>query len=177
VADCGIYVAADGLSRQEELLNIGMKKRRVLPTELRDSLGKWLPVPEYGDEQENDVPLSEPIAQGKQKEYASTVSDLRKIGIRRLSEFAPGLIQRDPASLWRPLKAMFLDEVLCHEGMGDDLNAPRCALCAVSLHTNDLTRRAFKCYNCEQYLQYSDCCLLHHQRTALHVLQVCVEIS
>ncbi|KAJ7789264.1 hypothetical protein B0H14DRAFT_3503214 [Mycena olivaceomarginata] len=150
VADHGIYVAADGLSRQE-LLNIGMKKWRVLPTELRDLLGKWLPVPEYGDEQENDVPLSEPIAQGKRKEYAST---------------------RDPASLWRPLKAIFLDEVLRHEGMGDDLDTPRCVLCAVSLHTNDLTRQAFKCYDCGQYLQCGDCCLLHHQRTPLHVLQI-----
>ncbi|KAJ7805460.1 hypothetical protein B0H14DRAFT_3485136 [Mycena olivaceomarginata] len=130
VADRGIYVAADGLSRQEELLNVGMKKKRVLPSELQDPLGEWLPVPEYGDDEGNEATSSEPAALGKRKEYAST---------------------RDTASLWRPLKAMFLDEV--------------------SLHTNDLMRRAYKCYDCGQYLQCGDCCLLHHQRTPLHVLQ------
>ncbi|KAJ7347334.1 hypothetical protein DFH08DRAFT_960674 [Mycena albidolilacea] len=89
VADRGIYVAADGLSRQEELLNVGMKKKHVLPSELQDLLGECLPVPEYGDDEGNEVTSSEPAALGKRKEYAST---------------------RDPASLRQPLKAMFLDE-------------------------------------------------------------------
>jgi hypothetical protein len=86
VADRGIYVAADGLSRQEELLNVGMKKKRVLPSELQDPLGEWLPVPEYGDDEGNEATSSEPAALGKRKEYASTVSGWEVLDIARPSD-------------------------------------------------------------------------------------------
>lgn len=80
-ADRGIYISLDGQRRQEELLNVGHKKRRLEPSQLNDSLAVWIPVPDNGsyeeegtngDEGSVDVP-SAPVL-GKRKTYASTVS-------------------------------------------------------------------------------------------------------
>jgi hypothetical protein len=80
-ADCGIYFSADGQRREEELLNLSHKKRRINPESLEDPLTLWIPVPE-DDFNEEDVrtPLAPDSMQettqllGKHKEYISTAS-------------------------------------------------------------------------------------------------------
>jgi hypothetical protein len=80
VADHGVYFSADGRRRDEELTNVSHKKRRVKPSDLTDSFGEWIPVP-----QEDYEPDGEPTAMdevvgttsesvlGKRKTYASSV--------------------------------------------------------------------------------------------------------
>ncbi|KAJ7801511.1 hypothetical protein B0H14DRAFT_3489429 [Mycena olivaceomarginata] len=153
VADRGIYVALNGRSRQEELLSVVQKRRQLEPTNLIDPLAAWVPVPDtQTDMEEEEVPsVDPPVGLGKRKEYVST---------------------RDPASLWRPMKAFFLDELLRHESLGDDLEHPRCALCLAAFVTDDAaTPRLFKCYDCGVHLQCEGCCLSQHARTPLHVVQ------
>ncbi|KAK7012748.1 CxC2 domain-containing protein [Favolaschia claudopus] len=152
-ADKGVYVSSDGHRREEELLNISHKKRRLNPSKLNDRLAEWIPVPEDNfaqDEAEGRGPeeefQEENVSQhGKRKEYTSS---------------------RDPMSLWRPVMGDFLAEILRHEGLGDDANAPRCALCR---RGEDV--RLFKCSDCGQYLQCETCCVELHQKTPLHVLK------
>ncbi|KAK6980525.1 hypothetical protein R3P38DRAFT_3235631 [Favolaschia claudopus] len=45
-ADRGIYISIDGRRRNEELLNISHKKRRLEPRNLNDNLAEWIPIPE-----------------------------------------------------------------------------------------------------------------------------------
>ncbi|KAK6971927.1 CxC2 domain-containing protein [Favolaschia claudopus] len=149
-ADKIIYVASNGIAREEEFLNISHKKRRLDPTKLNDQLAAWIPVPDDGfDEEDARAPppaLTEDVREtllGKRKEYSST-----------------------PMAQWRPLMSEFLDELLRHEGLGDDTGSPRCALCKTPSPT-----RFFKCVECGEHLQCQDCCVAHHQRTPLHVLQ------
>ncbi|KAJ7149496.1 hypothetical protein C8R43DRAFT_887995 [Mycena crocata] len=73
-------------------------------------------------------------------------------------------------SLWRPEKALFLDEVLRHEGLGDDHDDPRCARCQTQYLPGAGTR-IFKCGDCGQFLQCTDCCLAHHALMPLHVIK------
>jgi hypothetical protein len=79
VADHGIYFSADGRRRDEELHNISHKKRRVKPSELKDSFAEWIPVPDedyVGGEPVAEMP-EETVADsvlGKRKFYASSVS-------------------------------------------------------------------------------------------------------
>ncbi|KAJ7333272.1 hypothetical protein DFH08DRAFT_939910 [Mycena albidolilacea] len=149
VADRRVYVA-DGLTQRDELLNVAHKKRRMDPTDLQDSLAAWvlvLDTEEATEWQDETIP-----ALGKRKQYAST---------------------HDPASLWRPLKGFFVDELLRHDSLGDDLANPHCALCSVSLQVGEpnLAGRVFKCYECSQYLQCGSCCWAQHSRTPLHDVQ------
>ncbi|KAJ7154951.1 hypothetical protein C8R43DRAFT_884998 [Mycena crocata] len=70
----------------------------------------------------------------------------------------------------------FLDEVLCHEGLGDDLEGPACAHCNAELGAaaadDPLSPvRLFKCEDCGEFLQCQKCCLAHHTRTPLHVMK------
>ncbi|KAJ6447425.1 hypothetical protein C8R47DRAFT_1181554 [Mycena vitilis] len=158
-ADRGVYFSADGLRRNEELLNISHKKRRLNPTELDDALAEWVPVPDddFSEEGARHRPDSSTVNPGetvtilgKRKEYIST---------------------KDPMSVWRPFKSFFLDEVLRHEGLGDDLDNPMCAHCRVKFDTAlPSSPRIFKCYHCGQFLQCETCCVAHHQRNPLHVL-------
>ncbi|KAJ7457546.1 hypothetical protein B0H11DRAFT_1738205 [Mycena galericulata] len=149
-ADCAIYFSSDGRRRQEELLNIGHKKRRVQPTELDDTFAQWIPVPDDGIGAEDAVPESA-TAPGKRKEYVST---------------------RDPMSLWRPLKGFFLDELNRHESLGDDLSDPRCAHCHSQFDlANPDAVKLLKCYECGDFPQCEGCCVTHHAKTPLHVLR------
>ncbi|KAJ7756766.1 hypothetical protein DFH07DRAFT_958903 [Mycena maculata] len=113
-ADRGIYISADGQRRQEELLNVSHKKRRLEPRQLDDTYGEWVPVPEEGyevtdnlDSQSNPFnnvgPVPESPRSRKRKDYASS---------------------EDPMSLWRPLMDRFGDELLRHAGLRDDLDDP-----------------------------------------------------
>ncbi|KAJ7722085.1 hypothetical protein B0H16DRAFT_1737899 [Mycena metata] len=119
-ADLGIYYSADGRRRTEEMLNITHKKRRLEPQQLDDTYTEWIPVPEDDMESANDnaeldlldAVVSNPEAPEqrgkKRKSYAS--SD-------------------NPMSLWRPLKALFLNEILRHAGLADEIHNPKCADC------------------------------------------------
>ncbi|KAJ7117336.1 hypothetical protein C8R43DRAFT_902104 [Mycena crocata] len=81
-------------------------------------------------------------------------------------------MQTDPMSHWRPVKGDFLDEILRHEGLGDDLDKPECAHCLTAFDVNDPeSPRLFKCEDCGEFLQCLDCCLSHHSRTPLHVIK------
>ncbi|KAK7019612.1 CxC2 domain-containing protein, partial [Favolaschia claudopus] len=71
--DRGIYLSSDGQRRQEELLNLSHKKRRIEPSNLEDSLAQWIPIPDDNfDEEEARAPLAVPTVLGKRKEYTST---------------------------------------------------------------------------------------------------------
>ncbi|KAJ7492940.1 hypothetical protein B0H11DRAFT_2228263 [Mycena galericulata] len=152
-ADLAIYFSSDGRRREEEFLNISHKKRRVKPSELDDSYAQWIPVPDaaYEDVEGLDSSPMDGVASStgarKRKEYAS--SD-------------------DPMSLWRPLKALFADQLVRHDGLGDDFCAPRCAVCSLSYTA---TTRLFKCRDCGQFLQCKTCCLSRHELTPLHVIE------
>ncbi|KAJ7629780.1 hypothetical protein DFH06DRAFT_1140974 [Mycena polygramma] len=151
IADRGVYFSTDGRRRQVELLNVSHKKRRVNPTDLDDSLAEWIPVPDDGLNGEEGAE-SEVVNLGKRKEYVST---------------------KDPMSLFRPLKKFFLDELVRHQGLGDNIDNPHCAHCEVALDTRDPTApHAFKCDLCGQFLQCESCCIVHHQRTPLHTILV-----
>ncbi|KAK6988081.1 CxC2 domain-containing protein [Favolaschia claudopus] len=152
IGDRGIYLSLDGYRREEELLNVSHKKRRLEPSNLDDQLALWIPVPDEDfNEDEARAPPSESATLGKRKQYVST---------------------RDPMSLWRPLKGEFLTELLRHDGLGDDTADPRCAHCNCGFSASPSDRlRLFKCYECGQFLQCADCCLLNHKRTPLHVIQ------
>ncbi|KAJ7082827.1 hypothetical protein C8R43DRAFT_886408 [Mycena crocata] len=67
---------------------------------------------------------------------------------------------------------MFLDELLRHEGLGDDLDKPECAHChsAFSQEAENAVQ-LFKCEDCGEFLQCLECCLSHHSRTPLHVIK------
>ncbi|KAJ7176163.1 hypothetical protein C8R43DRAFT_1084657 [Mycena crocata] len=159
VADRGIYFSSDGRRRKEELLNVAHKKQRLQPTDMQDSLGRWIPVPdgadfaaaaaELGDE-DSRPREDETTVLGRRKEYAST---------------------HDPMSLWRPLKSFFLDELNRHEGLADELEESQCAHCQRPLNTHiPSSVRFFKCEDCGEFLQCETCCLAHHKRTPLHVI-------
>ncbi|KAK6993086.1 CxC2 domain-containing protein [Favolaschia claudopus] len=152
-ADRGIYFTDDTRARQEELLNVAHKKRRLNPSHLNDQWAQWIPVPEDNrdDEDESVSQLpdldtgEEGVRTGKRKEYVSS---------------------RDPMSLWRPLAGDFLDELLRHEGLGDYSDCPQCTVCGAKGSI-----RLFKCGDCGQFLQCQGCCISRHQLTPLHVLE------
>ncbi|KAJ7731904.1 hypothetical protein DFH07DRAFT_968567 [Mycena maculata] len=156
--DTGIYFSADGDRRVEELLNVSHKKRRVQPNELQDDYSLWIPIPEDGYEDNGGCDLdgaantldhvSSDAATTKRKRYAS--SD-------------------DPMSLWRPMKGFFLDEILWHEGLGDNIEEPQCAHCKTAYKPT--TARLFKCQECGEFVQCKNCCLENHARTPLHVIK------
>ncbi|KAJ7832602.1 hypothetical protein B0H13DRAFT_1914961 [Mycena leptocephala] len=151
-ADRGVYFSNDGRRRNVKLLNVAHKKRRINLSALDNALAEWIPVPEDGfTEDKARVPPPKPANSdestllGKRKEYIST---------------------KDPMSLFRPLSGFFLDEVIRHAGLGDDLDNPCCAQCEAPFDMSNPTGlRAFKCYQCE------GCCIAHHQRTPLHVIK------
>jgi hypothetical protein len=65
-------------------------------------------------------------------------------------------------SIFRPLKVFFLDELLRHEGLGDDQHLPHCALCQALFEPGILASRLFKCNDCGEFLQCGSCCLDAH---------------
>ncbi|KAJ6513594.1 hypothetical protein C8R47DRAFT_1286276 [Mycena vitilis] len=156
VADVGIYFSIDGQTRSEEVSNIRHKKRRVGPSDLKDPLAEWIPgrdddFTEDAARETEEIVVDLGTVLGKRKQYASTT---------------------DPMSLFRPMKAFFLDELLRHEGLGDDLHDPRCAHCQRQWNAAvPSSPRIFKCYECGEFLQCQACCLGTHARTPLHTIR------
>ncbi|KAJ7642650.1 hypothetical protein DFH06DRAFT_1137198 [Mycena polygramma] len=157
IADRGIYFSTDARRITEELVNVRHKKRRVGPSDLTDSLAEWIPgcdegFTEAAAREAPEIVVDLATVLGKRKTYASTT---------------------DPMSLFRPVKAFFLDELLRHEGLGDDFGDPKCAHCEMEWDADLLDeRRLFKCHDCGQFLQCLQCCLATHSRTPLHTLEV-----
>ncbi|KAJ7788061.1 hypothetical protein B0H13DRAFT_1936652 [Mycena leptocephala] len=107
---------------------------------LKDVWAEWVPMPDgdFGEDAPETV-VNPSTVLGKRKEYASTV---------------------DPMSLFRPMKAFFVDELLRHEGLGDDQHLPHCALCEAAFEPGiPDSPRLFKCSDCGQFLQCESCCL------------------
>ncbi|KAF7293092.1 CxC2 domain-containing protein [Mycena indigotica] len=78
----------------------------------------------------------------------------------------------NPMSQWRPMKGLFLDEILRHEGLGNDLGNPVCAHCQTAFHPGSPSGpRFFRCEDCGPHLQCLDCCLAVHERFPLHSFQ------
>ncbi|KAJ7024932.1 hypothetical protein C8F04DRAFT_1269809 [Mycena alexandri] len=156
IADHGVYFSADGRRRQEEYLNVTHKKRRVQPSELADSYGHWIPVPEDGYDG----------LEGVSSNSLSPLDAVTSVATKKRKIYASS---DDPMSLWRPLKAKFADERLRHAGLGDDFYDPKCAHCKTPYVKH--TGRIFKCHDCGQFLQCTTCCLSHHALTPLHVIK------
>ncbi|KAJ7173282.1 hypothetical protein C8R46DRAFT_1031642 [Mycena filopes] len=158
VVDRGIYFSKDGQSMREEASHGRRKKRRLGPSGLNDSFAQWVPGAEENfdeDTARNPAPAEmDPQAAsilGKRKKYASTV---------------------DPMSFFRPIMGDFVDELLRHEGLGDDTDNPTCAHCQSAFERADVVLpRFFKCVECGEFLQCEACCVEQHQRTPLHTIR------
>ncbi|KAJ6602914.1 hypothetical protein B0H10DRAFT_1958055 [Mycena sp. CBHHK59/15] len=104
-ADQGIYYSADGRGQQEELLNVSHKKQCIGPADLHDSLAVWIPVPD-----EDYMSIGE-----SDNNLLDAVDTLPK--------------EDDPNTEWHPMKQFFLDEMIWHHGLGDDVEHSHCSLC------------------------------------------------
>ncbi|KAJ7666200.1 hypothetical protein DFH06DRAFT_1127328 [Mycena polygramma] len=76
-ADRGVYFSSDGRRREEQLLNVAHKKRRVMGTERVDDYGEWIPVPEEGfadgEAEAQVIDAVSSVPGRKRKQYASSV--------------------------------------------------------------------------------------------------------
>jgi hypothetical protein len=74
LADRGYYISDNSTRRNEELLDIPHKKRRVDRHELDDPLASWDPMPTGDGEDLNDMENDTgPTLLGKRKNYESSV--------------------------------------------------------------------------------------------------------
>ncbi|KAJ7051194.1 hypothetical protein C8F01DRAFT_1091766 [Mycena amicta] len=147
VSSQGVYLAGDGLSHQRTFTPMNVKRARVEIVDLGDPLGGWRPMPSQAPEVETSLP------QPAKKTYVSSTN---------------------PMAQWRPHKDAFLDKLLRHEGLGNELRAPTCGHCSRDLRASesaDAAPRFFQCADCGQYLQCLDCCVSAHLRSPLHVLK------
>jgi hypothetical protein len=74
-ADRGVYFSADGRCKQEILLNVSHKRRRLHPTGLDDRLATWIPVPEdtVDTSLADDSDIPDPVLGDKRKRYDGSV--------------------------------------------------------------------------------------------------------
>ncbi|KAF7308292.1 CxC2 domain-containing protein [Mycena chlorophos] len=78
----------------------------------------------------------------------------------------------NPNLQWRPLKSAFLDEILRHEGLGDWLEAPVCAICNSAFNAPTPTpTRIFRCSDCGHFLRCLTCMKNDHCFTPLHHIE------
>lgn len=76
--DTSFHVSQDGKRGMRKGINIGLKKRKVKPSDLVDAYGDWIPLPGDDENQgpdpgdEEDVDGAE--TGGKRKRYESSVS-------------------------------------------------------------------------------------------------------
>ncbi|KAJ7234341.1 hypothetical protein C8J57DRAFT_1531743 [Mycena rebaudengoi] len=144
VADHGVYFSADGRRRDEEMLNVSHKKRRVKPSDLDDSFGLWTPVPD--DDFQSEVVVEEipvPVIEqdsvlGKRKHYASSNGGLAKT-IFKTSSF----VMTGSRTMWTTPAVASVREL----------------------------PRIFKCRTCGAFLMCEACCLAEHKRRPLHMIE------
>ncbi|KAF7321068.1 CxC2 domain-containing protein [Mycena chlorophos] len=145
----GVYLSEGaGGQRLNKRRRIGQvtveKKSSVAPTQLTDQFASWTPLPH--DDFDADARASLQLV-GEKRKYQSTV---------------------DPMAIWRPRMVEFLDEVMRHEGLSDQV----CATCRTSFVPNDpASARFFRCEQCGPHLQCSVCCLERHYMLPLHDLE------
>ncbi|KAJ6558618.1 hypothetical protein DFH09DRAFT_1084132 [Mycena vulgaris] len=89
-SDQGIYPSQDGLRTIKRAVNIGLRRRRIKPSDLEDPYGKWDPIPK-GDE-------AGPGIEEEEEEEGVPMTG--------------GRGSDDPNILWRRLQQLFLDEIL-----------------------------------------------------------------
>ncbi|KAK7022084.1 CxC2 domain-containing protein [Favolaschia claudopus] len=132
-SDSTFHSSQDGRRKKMDAINIQPKKRKVLPSDLDDSLSGWVPLRDddtgqHDDLDEEDVEAD--TAGAKRKRYMS--SD-------------------DPMRLWRPLAELFLDELLRHEALPA---MPTCSCCGKEWPS---AARKFRCKACGMFVQCSEC--------------------
>ncbi|KAJ6589802.1 hypothetical protein B0H10DRAFT_1961237 [Mycena sp. CBHHK59/15] len=82
-----------------------IKKQCIGPADLHDSLAVWIPVPD-----EDYMSIGE-----SDNNLLDVVDTLPK--------------EDDPNTEWHPMKQFFLDEMIWHHGLGDDVEHSHCSLC------------------------------------------------
>ncbi|KAJ7016665.1 hypothetical protein C8F04DRAFT_1201746, partial [Mycena alexandri] len=123
--DRGFFESADGRRAFQPAHNIGVKRRRVRPSDLVDAFGDWVPLPgEAEGELDPEESLPNADLGDKRKRYLS--SD-------------------DPMALWRLQRQLFFNEMLRHDGLGDALDDKACSCCRRA-YTRPLRR--FRCTDC-----------------------------
>ncbi|KAJ7774223.1 hypothetical protein DFH07DRAFT_952479 [Mycena maculata] len=146
--DTGFFVSRDGKRGTRIGLNVGLKKRKVKPSDLVDAYGDWVPLNEQGDEERG----------GDEEEDAADTGGKRKRN--KGSD--------EPMKAWRLLMQRFLDEMLRREGLGNAMHERGCSCCKIPW---DSRLRRFRCRDCGVFVQCMDCVLERHRLTPLHKLQ------
>ncbi|KAJ7586193.1 hypothetical protein C8J56DRAFT_1052565 [Mycena floridula] len=86
----------------------------------------------------------------------------------------------NPMGAWMPLRMTFLREMICHDGLGDNVTTQICSRCSCKLETGisdeaaaptDSREKAFRCSVCGPGLLCKACCLADHARLPLHRIQ------
>ncbi|KAF7351692.1 CxC2 domain-containing protein [Mycena sanguinolenta] len=131
--DTNFYVSSDGKRVVQQALNVAVKKRRILPSDLDDAYSSWVPLSEGAWDGDG-------VEVGGEAEDSSTSTAGEK---RKRYESSD-----DAMNLWRPLIQRFLDELLRREGLGD--NSGTCICCGATLSHND---RRFRCLTCGEFIQ------------------------
>ncbi|KAF7374455.1 CxC2 domain-containing protein [Mycena sanguinolenta] len=147
--DIAFNVSGDGRRAVKEVMNVSIKKRKILPSDLVDSYGEWVPLP------------GEPWEEGG-AELEGNTGDASESGEKRKRYESSD----DPMNLWRPLMQRFLDELLRHEGLED--NTGLCSCCQTNLGRG---AQLFRCLTCGAFTQCLTCVLSRHASSPLHRLQ------
>ncbi|KAJ7058422.1 hypothetical protein C8F01DRAFT_1303976 [Mycena amicta] len=142
----GIFLT-DGLRQHHNLTSVPVKKARLDPLNAGDAFAGWKPMPQQRSTETETGPSE--TETGTTKRYISSTN---------------------PMAQWRPLKGMFLDEILRHEGLGNDHEHPTCAHCHRQ-PSQQSPLRLFRCTDCGLHLQCLECCLSAHLRFPLHSLK------
>ncbi|KAJ7084884.1 hypothetical protein B0H15DRAFT_951369 [Mycena belliarum] len=145
--DIGFYASQDGRRGVTTVLNVGVKRRRLHPSDLVDTLGNWTPLADDGGAADGVEDNESAEAGEKRKRYES--SD-------------------EPMKGFRPLVPRFLDELLRHEALGDPSEAGACACCQ-AVFSRVVNR--YRCKDCGVFDQCLDCVLARHALNPLHRLK------
>ncbi|KAK7017442.1 CxC2 domain-containing protein [Favolaschia claudopus] len=134
-SDSAFHSSQDGRRKRMDAINVQAKKRKVLPSDLNDSLSGWVPLRDDNTGLHDDLDNSDDRGENenagaKRKRYIS--SD-------------------EPMRLWRPLAELFLDELLRHEAAPA---SPTCACCGMDWASS---LRKFRCKDCGVFVQCHAC--------------------
>ncbi|KAJ7709331.1 hypothetical protein B0H16DRAFT_1480957 [Mycena metata] len=157
--DVGFEMSQDGRRGVRTSLNVGLKKRKIKPSDLMDSFGDWMPLP--GDRGVEDVREEE---EEEGVEFEAGTGDKRQ---RYESS-------DDPMVPWRRLLQNFVDEIARRHGLADALDEEQCPCCA-TVYSRDIRR--FRCTDCGMFTQCSNCVVQRHACHPLHRLRVNTSFS
>ncbi|KAJ7106120.1 hypothetical protein C8R43DRAFT_963449 [Mycena crocata] len=143
--DTSFHVSIDGLRGIAKAVNVGVKRLRITPADLDDTLRSWDPMWEAGKAAPD--PAGTGDAGDKRKFYES--SDATMEG-------------------WRPLAGRFMDELIQHEGLGDSIHLSSCSTCK---EPYDKKRRRLCCEDCGRFVECDECVVKRHTTSPLHRLK------